>query len=617
MVKSLQRTDKEIAGLYENHFDAVYRVCFTHMKNAADAADMTHDTFVKLIRQGPGFASAAHERAWLIRTAMNLCRNSLKHWWRKREQLEDYENLQGKEAFQSDETLAALMNLPERYKTALYMYYYEGYSSAEIAQALGKPQSTILNHLHEARQILKNKLEGGVQIMDEQNMKEKINNAWDKMRADQATRDRLLNKVFISARAGNQSKVGRGISFSLKTLLVAVAIVMLSATTAFAAYSAGLNAAPPPQEETDVAQLNELITELQEENTELNSQVIALNLKIAELRAQIDNLTVTKVDPKETRGNLTWTWDGYDELMAQALESGYRAKLFSTVAELVLETGVPFKEPHWMPAGTVKAAERGGSDKAVYFQVFNNGYSPASAVRFNTSAGQFELVQTYVGPGVQVDVQTTGDVETLSAGGMEVIAVNIGDYYIIFWMDEGMICELRFDGNQEDVLETALKIVASMGQPLGMPSKPNALPPGCIDINGYPTPGNEAFIRFDLNGNPVASYQSIPNSPDLIPDLQWAFRFWNFGPCDESAQPYFTGNDVGGNSIENNNVYVMFGEYKGVYLDLGVGAYIVWNHGGFLRGFFISAAEGGDMATNLAIVEAVSELPYYYNGAWR
>ncbi|MCL2816833.1 MAG: RNA polymerase sigma factor [Clostridiales bacterium] len=159
--KSLRRTDKEIAGLYEYHFDAVYRVCFTHMRNSADAHDMVHDTFVKLIKQAPVFESAVHERAWLIRTAMNLCKNSLRHWWRKRETLEEFESLQSKENFEIDETLAVILNLPDRYKTVVYMYYYEGYSSPEIAKALQKPQSTILNHLHEARKILKNKLEGG------------------------------------------------------------------------------------------------------------------------------------------------------------------------------------------------------------------------------------------------------------------------------------------------------------------------------------------------------------------------------------------------------------------------------------------------------------------------
>jgi len=160
VAKSLRRTDKEIAELYQHHVKTVYRVCFAYMKNAADADDMVHDTFVQFIRRGPVFESAEHEKAWLIRTSTNLCKNSLKHWWRKRGKIEDFENLPSEGSFEIDETFAVIMGLPDRYKTVIYMYYYEGYSTPEIARALQKPQNTILVHLHEARKILKNKLGG-------------------------------------------------------------------------------------------------------------------------------------------------------------------------------------------------------------------------------------------------------------------------------------------------------------------------------------------------------------------------------------------------------------------------------------------------------------------------
>jgi len=50
--------------------------------------------------------------------------------------------------------------LPDKYKTVVYLYYYEGYNSVEISKILGKPQSTIRNHLHEARSVLREKLGG-------------------------------------------------------------------------------------------------------------------------------------------------------------------------------------------------------------------------------------------------------------------------------------------------------------------------------------------------------------------------------------------------------------------------------------------------------------------------
>ena len=162
MAKSLLRTDKEIAALYRRHNGTVYRVCFSFLKNPADTEDAVQETFFRLIQSGPVFESEAHEKAWLIRTAGNLCKNVLRHWWRRRESLEDHENIQGGD-FKMDEVLAAVLDLPERYKTAIYLYYYEGYDSAEIAKTLEKPQSTIRNYLHEARGILREKLGGDFQ----------------------------------------------------------------------------------------------------------------------------------------------------------------------------------------------------------------------------------------------------------------------------------------------------------------------------------------------------------------------------------------------------------------------------------------------------------------------
>jgi RNA polymerase sigma-70 factor (ECF subfamily) len=125
------------------------------MKNSTDAEDIVADVFLKLLESKKRFQSLEHEKAWLIRVAINMCKNHLKHWWRKRANIEDYQNLESKHEFPSDEVLNAVSNLSERYRAVIYLYYYEGYSSAEIARILRKPRSTILNHLSEARKLLK------------------------------------------------------------------------------------------------------------------------------------------------------------------------------------------------------------------------------------------------------------------------------------------------------------------------------------------------------------------------------------------------------------------------------------------------------------------------------
>jgi RNA polymerase sigma-70 factor (ECF subfamily) len=152
---SLLRTSGEIAEIYERHINMIYLVCSAYMKNPADTEDIAQNVFVNLMKWRGEFQNSEHEKAWLLRTAINLCKNNLSHWRRKQADIADYEHLPDKKEFVIDETLQAIMNLPERYKSVILLYYYEGYTSVEMARFLKKPQSTIRNQLHEARQILK------------------------------------------------------------------------------------------------------------------------------------------------------------------------------------------------------------------------------------------------------------------------------------------------------------------------------------------------------------------------------------------------------------------------------------------------------------------------------
>ena len=145
--------------IYDRNVDAVYKVSFSYMKNKHDAEDVVQDTFVQLIRKNPQFENEKHERAWLIVIASNLCKNSLKSWKRKNEDIEDYESELIEENKQ-DDTLQIVLNLPEKYKTVIYLYYYEGYSSIEIAKAMDKKESTVRSLLKRGRDILKIQIGG-------------------------------------------------------------------------------------------------------------------------------------------------------------------------------------------------------------------------------------------------------------------------------------------------------------------------------------------------------------------------------------------------------------------------------------------------------------------------
>ena len=151
--------------VYLQHIDAVYRVCYGFMKNNADAEDAAQETFLKLLQKGDKqtFESAEHERAWLIVTASNICKNNLKIWTRqKREEVENTDEIPDscKEDKEISAVLEAVLDLPDKYKTAIYLYYYEEYSCSDIASALGKKESTVRSLLKRGRALLEKKLGG-------------------------------------------------------------------------------------------------------------------------------------------------------------------------------------------------------------------------------------------------------------------------------------------------------------------------------------------------------------------------------------------------------------------------------------------------------------------------
>ena len=157
MASSL-RTDEEITRIYHRHVDMVYRICFSYMKNQTDTEDLVQETFLKLMTCKKQFESESHEKAWLIITASNACKDALRHWSRRTRSIEEAE-LPAESAGEEDTgVLEAVLALPNKYKTPVYLYYYEEYSTAEIAKILRCPQSTVRKWLYRARKLLNNRI---------------------------------------------------------------------------------------------------------------------------------------------------------------------------------------------------------------------------------------------------------------------------------------------------------------------------------------------------------------------------------------------------------------------------------------------------------------------------
>jgi RNA polymerase sigma factor (sigma-70 family) len=149
-------TMEEVEVLYHRHIETVYGVCFALMGNRCDAEDAVQAVFLKLMRNPTDFSSAEHEKAWLITTARNQCRDIHRQWWRRKTTaLSDQAPEASAGTYEPGALAAALMALPANQRILLYLHYYEGYKLSEIAMMLGLNLNTVKTRVRCARQQLK------------------------------------------------------------------------------------------------------------------------------------------------------------------------------------------------------------------------------------------------------------------------------------------------------------------------------------------------------------------------------------------------------------------------------------------------------------------------------
>ncbi len=139
--------------------DTVTGVCMMRLQNWADAEDCFQNTFIKLFQKSPDFRSETHLKAWLIRVAINECRNMIT----KNRRVLSLDSLAREPSdWRENEHDAswALMRTEPKYREALYLYYCEQYKVNEIAAILGKNPNTVKTLLKRGREQLK-KIYGG------------------------------------------------------------------------------------------------------------------------------------------------------------------------------------------------------------------------------------------------------------------------------------------------------------------------------------------------------------------------------------------------------------------------------------------------------------------------
>ena len=151
-------THREFADKLEAHKNTVYRISFSYLKNIQDAEDITQEVFLKFYSCGVDFPAAVNEKAWLIKVTANLCKNQLRRNKFRKTVPFDEALLTGESSdfMESDiEAIDLLFALPPKYRTVLYLFYYERYTTREIALLLGKNENTVRTLLARGREKLR------------------------------------------------------------------------------------------------------------------------------------------------------------------------------------------------------------------------------------------------------------------------------------------------------------------------------------------------------------------------------------------------------------------------------------------------------------------------------
>ena len=166
-VKGPDRTpEEEITRMVNEHQLALLRLCFTYLHDRELARDAVQETFLKAFRNLDSFRGESSEKTWLIKIAMNCCRDYRRSaWYRyidKRVSIDQLPILSSAPPSDDHITLTmAIMKLKPKYMETVLLYFYEGYPIKEIAKMLNLTEAAVSSRIHKAKQKLRTELEGG------------------------------------------------------------------------------------------------------------------------------------------------------------------------------------------------------------------------------------------------------------------------------------------------------------------------------------------------------------------------------------------------------------------------------------------------------------------------
>lgn len=146
---------------FRKYGDRIFSAAFSICQNQADADDVVQDTLIRYYSLNKEYENESHLKAWLIRVAINRSKDITSSFWRKNKvEWEDYMEELAFEEPKDSQLFEAVMQLPEKYRTVIHLFYYEDYAVGEIANILRRPEGTVKSQLNRGKK-LKNMLQEG------------------------------------------------------------------------------------------------------------------------------------------------------------------------------------------------------------------------------------------------------------------------------------------------------------------------------------------------------------------------------------------------------------------------------------------------------------------------
>lgn len=149
-----EEKESEINRILQAYGNMLYRTAYLLLGNPHDVQDALQETLLRYMEKAPAFVSGDHEKAWLLRVTANCCKDLLR--FQKRHSHLDLDGLKEQLPASKEQSLMLeLYALPAKWKSALILHYFEGYSVREIGTILGITEAAAKKRLQRAREALK------------------------------------------------------------------------------------------------------------------------------------------------------------------------------------------------------------------------------------------------------------------------------------------------------------------------------------------------------------------------------------------------------------------------------------------------------------------------------